>query len=561
MKKFWTGWLVLLVLLFAPGTAQAAETVNVTLPTFTVTLNGVQVDSSKSQYPFLVYKEITYVPMTYDDAQLLGLSTYWSAEQGLSVNKKSVFDPEKARSIYAGYPSEQVNSPSQQAALAQFAIQVSGEAIDNTQEQYPLLIFRDVTYFPLTWRFAHDSFGWDYTFDQTNGLVITPKATAPQPVISTSGKLPEEVRVTGNVVNIRSQATTESSVVVQVQSGDVLTVLSADGDWYQVLVEDGKIGWIANWLVETAEGTAQGQTNSLTASAILDAGRQSQVVLQTGVGNTVSVSQSAAGKLVLTAANNTTELFTAQSGSNLITQVTAEQTGNKARVTITTDPKAYSTVDTENGVTTVTARRYSNASPGVAGKIIVLDPGHGNLKENGLVDPGAIGLVKGYTDREIGEAVTLKLKTLLEAQGATVIVTRDLQSAPKPMTLQERADVANDIQADAFVSIHGNALDGNTTKSGAEIHYWGSNHLTPCAQKQLRLSLAQSVKDNFAASTGRPCVVKESNFAVLRENDCPSILVETGYLSNAEEEALLMTDAYQMQIAQGILNGLQAFFQ
>ena len=56
-------------------------------------------------------------------------------------------------------------------------------------------------------------------------------------------------------------------------------------------------------------------------------------------------------------------------------------------------------------------------------------------------------------------------------------------------------------------------------------------------------------------------MVKESNFAVLRENDCPSILVETGYLSNAEEEALLMTDAYQMQIAQGILNGLQAFFQ
>ena len=52
---------------------------------------------------------------------------------------------------------------------------------------------------------------------------------------------------------------------------------------------------------------------------------------------------------------------------------------------------------------------------------------------------------RGYTDREIGEAVTLKLKSLLEAQGATVLVTRDLQSAPKPMTLQDRADVAKDV--------------------------------------------------------------------------------------------------------------------
>lgn len=561
MKKICTGWLALLVLLLAPGTVLAAETVNVSLPSFTVTLNGVQADSAKSQYPFIVYKDITYVPMTYEDGQLLGLTTFWSAEKGLSVDKKTVFDPAQARAAYTGYPNEKVNGTSQQAALAQFAIQVGGEAIDNARETYPLLIFRDVTYFPLTWRFAHDSFGWDYTFDQTNGLIITPKASATQPVISTGSGLPEEVRVTGNVVNIRAQATTEAAVVVQVQSGDILTVLGAEDDWYQVLADGDKTGWIANWLVETVEGSATGVANSLTTGAIIDAGRQSQVTLQTGSGNELTVSQPSAGKVVLLAENNTTELFAAQDGSGLITQVRAEQAGNKARVTITADPKAYCIVDTENGVTTVTARRYSNASAGVAGKIIVLDPGHGNLKENGLVDPGAIGRVMGYTDREIGEAVALKLKSLLEAQGATVILTRDLQSSPQRMTLQDRADVANDIQADAFISIHGNALDGNTVKSGAEIHYWGSKHLTPSVQRQVRQALAQAVNDSFAAATGRACVVKESNFAVLRENDCPSILVETGYLSNAEEEALLATDAYQMKIAQGILNGLQAFFQ
>ena len=560
MKKCCRQVLLVLALLLIPHAAQAAEMVQVSLPTFAVTLNGVQADSTKSQYPFLVYKDITYVPMTYEDAQLLGLTTIWTEETGLTVNKKTVFDPAKSQAAYSGYPSEQVNQQGQQAALAQFAITVSGEAIDNSQETYPLLIFRDVTYFPLTWRFAHDAFGWDYTFDQTSGLVITPKASAAQPSISTGG-LPSEVKVTGNVVNIRSQATTDSDVVMQVQSGEVLTVLGAQGDWYQVLVQGSKTGWIANWLSEAVTGESSGVVNNLSASAIVDENRQSSVTLQIGLGNKVSVSEPSAGQLVLLVDNNNVTYFNAQSGSGLLTQVTAEQVGNKVRVKMTTDPQAYNIVHEENGVLTVTARRYSNTLAGVAGKIIVLDPGHGNLKENGLVDPGAIGLAMGYTDREVGEAVALKLKNLLEAQGATVILTRDLQAAPQAMTLKDRADVANRAQADVFISIHGNALEGNTAKNGAEIHYWASNDPTPSAQRRIRQALAETVKSNFAASTGQVCVVKESNFAVLRENDCPSILVETGYLSNAEEEALLATDAYQMKIAQGILNGLQVFFQ
>ena len=363
------------------------------------------------------------------------------------------------------------------------------------------------------------------------------------------------------MVNIRSQATTDSDVVMQVQSGEVLTVLGAQGDWYQVLVQGSKTGWIANWLAEAVTGESSGVVNNLSASAIVDENRQSSVTLQIGLGNKVSVSEPSAGQLVLLVDNNNVTYFNAQSGSGLLTQVTAEQVGNKVRVKMTTDPQAYNIVHEENGVLTVTARRYSNTLAGVAGKIIVLDPGHGNLKENGLVDPGAIGLAMGYTDREVGEAVALKLKNLLEAQGATVILTRDLQAAPQAMTLKDRADVANRAQADVFISIHGNALGGNTAKNGAEIHYWASNDPTPSAQRRIRQALAETVKSNIAASMGQVCVVKESNFAVLRENDCPSILVETGYLSNAEEEALLATDAYQMKIAQGILNGLQVFFQ
>ena len=57
-----------------------------------------------------------------------------------------------------------------------------GKAIDNKKEEYPLLVFRDITYFPLTWRFAVDEFGWNYTFDSTKGLNITSVSSAPPPV-------------------------------------------------------------------------------------------------------------------------------------------------------------------------------------------------------------------------------------------------------------------------------------------------------------------------------------------------------------------------------------------
>ena len=75
-------------LMLAPaGTAMADEQVSVTLPAFPVTLNGVTFEQSQLEYPLLVYKNITYVAMTYHDARLLGLETQWTMEQGLFIKK------------------------------------------------------------------------------------------------------------------------------------------------------------------------------------------------------------------------------------------------------------------------------------------------------------------------------------------------------------------------------------------------------------------------------------------------------------------------------------------
>ena len=123
-------------LMLAPaGTAMADEQVSVTLPAFPVTLNGVTFEQSQLEYPLLVYKNITYVAMTYHDARLLGLETQWSMEQGLFIKKMEIV-PEQldAQNAYVPYVTDTINAGSYPAVRPSFAITVNGTSIDNSKE-------------------------------------------------------------------------------------------------------------------------------------------------------------------------------------------------------------------------------------------------------------------------------------------------------------------------------------------------------------------------------------------------------------------------------------------
>ena len=77
----------------------------------------------------------------------------------------------------------------------------------------------------------------------------------PQDKIQSGGQLPSAVIVTGKTVNIRQWNSMEAPVIDQVKSGDALTVLSSQSDWYQVRLLNGKTGWIASWLTKSLDGT------------------------------------------------------------------------------------------------------------------------------------------------------------------------------------------------------------------------------------------------------------------------------------------------------------------
>lgn len=164
MKKILAMLLVIMTVLpIVPVSANETAVI----PAFDVCFNGNKVDSTYREYPLLVYKDITYFPMTYFDSRHLGLVTEWDGETStLIISKKNI------NSILSAYKSENKNPARNDVNICDFNIIVNGKVIDNKNELYPLLTFRDVTYFPLTWRFAVDEFGWEYSFDNENGLKI-----------------------------------------------------------------------------------------------------------------------------------------------------------------------------------------------------------------------------------------------------------------------------------------------------------------------------------------------------------------------------------------------------
>jgi hypothetical protein len=158
----------------------AQQDENVILPAFEITMNDVKIDNDERLYPLIVYRDITYVPMTYNDNRFLGLETKWNADSGLEVNKigaQLAYNPDKGSS----------NTHLERAALPEFGVRVNGKDINNKRETYPVLVFRGITYFPLTWRYMIDEFGWTSNFDSSNGLVINSNAGKTNSLTSIAG--------------------------------------------------------------------------------------------------------------------------------------------------------------------------------------------------------------------------------------------------------------------------------------------------------------------------------------------------------------------------------------
>lgn len=182
------------------------------------------------------------------------------------------------------------------------------------------------------------------------------------------------------------------------------------------------------------------------------------------------------------------------------------------------------------------------------GKVIVVDPGHGGT------NPGAVANNTREADNNL--AVGLKLRDKLVQAGAKVVMTRDsdrtvaAKGSSLGQELQARVDIAERNDADIFVSIHTNS-NPNSNITGA-MTFYRSGESSQLASK------VQSALINQTGAVNKG--TEAATFYVLRNTSMPSILVEMGFISNANEAARLSDNSYRNNVAQGIYNGIVEYF-
>ncbi len=214
---------------------------------------------------------------------------------------------------------------------------------------------------------------------------------------------------------------------------------------------------------------------------------------------------------------------------------------------------------------------------------IVVDPGHGGH------DPGAVG-PSGVQEKDVVLAIGLKLRALLKEElGLDVVMTR---STDVFIPLEERTAIANKVNADLFLSVHANAAP-NRSAAGIETYYLNLAKTDKVAQlaakengtslekvsvlqailfdlmanyklndsahlaDEVQKSLHKKIRNHY--SDTKNLGVKQGPFYVLVGATMPSILVETAFLSNAQEESRLKDTAYQDKTAEGILEGVRSY--
>jgi N-acetylmuramoyl-L-alanine amidase len=219
---------------------------------------------------------------------------------------------------------------------------------------------------------------------------------------------------------------------------------------------------------------------------------------------------------------------------------------------------------------------------------VVIDAGHGGE------DPGAIGR-RGSREKDITLTIAKRLKRLIDEEpGMRAVLTRD---ADYYLPLHVRVDKARKVRADLFVSIHADAFirphaRGSSVfalserRATSEAARWLANKENDAdliggvnldvkdkylAQTLLDLSQTATIDHSLrlgdavlrrlgTVNTLHKPRVEQASFAVLKAPDVPSILVETAFISNPEEEKRLNDDAYQEKLARALLDGIREYF-
>ncbi|MDO5517573.1 MAG: N-acetylmuramoyl-L-alanine amidase [Clostridium sp.] len=212
----------------------------------------------------------------------------------------------------------------------------------------------------------------------------------------------------------------------------------------------------------------------------------------------------------------------------------------------------------------VRGERVNGSGPSSGSKLIVVDPGH-----NFGGDDGAYATHSGvtYSERDLNMQVAVKLKSKLEDMGYRVVLTRtesDRETLPMSQSLANRVNLANNIGADLFVSLHHNSA-GSASASGVETYYstraqdssfGGAYNSSRIATSK---AFASAINNSIVNKTGAVNRgAKDGNLFVCRNANMPSVLVELGFITNVNEAINCSSSSYQDLSASAIAEAISS---
>ncbi|USD14414.1 SH3 domain-containing protein [Priestia megaterium] len=318
--------------------------------------------------------------------------------------------------------------------------------------------------------------------------------------------------VNASSLNVRSSASTSASIVTNLPRNAKVTVLKESGSWSQIKTASGKTGWVASQYLQTGSGQSSQTAQSIQITKASNL--RTQPSLNAGI------------------------IRVAKAGERF---KKVNETNDWVQIQYSASQTAWVSKGLTAAADSTTSASLPSSSAALKDKIIVVDAGHGGY------DPGTSG--KSSIEKNLALTTAKLVASRLANAGANVFMTRSNDTF---ISLSGRVNVSEAKHADAFISIHYNASTTSSANGIASFYYSESK------DKELAKYIQESMAEN--APSMKDMGVRFGDYYVTRENNQRAVLLELGFLSNAHDEQIVSSNAYQQQISTGIYQGIARYF-
>lgn len=344
------------------------------------------------------------------------------------------------------------------------------------------------------------------------------------------------IRVNAESVNIRQYSNTESKIIGVVYKDTELQVLYKDGPWYQVLYM-GQVTWIHGDYTETIDSLTKEEVSSEESA---DTNTDSIVKMGNQQTN-IRTSASTEGEVIHRA--DPGEVFDYIDTTNdwHHIRIDENQTGYVAGSVSSLEEKNTNETYKPDSTESINAQ-YKRKVSSLAEATIVIDAGHGGE------DPGAASSNKKIFEKDAALSTALLLRDRLQDAGANVVLTREEDFF---VSLEQRVKISHQHNADAFISLHYDAVEQANTMSGTTTYYQTDNNL----------ELANTINRYLTQNAPLPNNgVRLADYYVLRTNKQPAVLLELGYMNHSLDTQYIDTLSYQSSVVEAIYQALRDYY-